>query len=44
MSALFGYQPEFDVAENETLYGAIRYDSALGVHCPRSFGPLIFPT
>jgi len=28
MSALFGYQPEFDVAENETLYGAIRYDSA----------------
>src|SRR5271163_2040733 len=27
MSALFGYQPEFDVGENETLYGAIRYDS-----------------
>ena len=27
MSALFGYQPEFDVGENETLYGAIRYDA-----------------
>jgi chromosome partitioning protein len=26
MSALFGYQPEFDVADNQTLYGAIRYD------------------
>src|SRR5690606_1651608 len=26
MSALFGYQPEFDVANNQTLYGAIRYD------------------
>jgi chromosome partitioning protein len=26
MSALFGYQPEFDVAEGGTLYGAIRYD------------------
>lgn len=28
LSALFGYQPEFDVAENQTLYGAIRYDEA----------------
>jgi chromosome partitioning protein len=27
LSALFGYQPEFDVGENETLYAAIRYDS-----------------
>lgn len=26
MSALFGYQPEFDVQDNQTLYGAIRYD------------------
>ncbi|CUX66524.1 putative replication protein A [Agrobacterium tumefaciens str. Kerr 14] len=26
LSAMFGYQPEFDVAENATLYGAIRYD------------------
>jgi chromosome partitioning protein len=26
MSALFGCQPEFDVGENQTLYGAIRYD------------------
>ena len=28
LSALHGYQPEFDVGENETLYGAIRYDGA----------------
>jgi chromosome partitioning protein len=26
LSALFGHQPELDVASNETLYGAIRYD------------------
>src|SRR5215469_6751467 len=26
LSALMGYQPETDVAENETLYGALRYD------------------
>ena len=26
LSALFGYQPEFDIKANETLYGAIRYD------------------
>jgi chromosome partitioning protein len=26
LSALFGYQPEFDIGENETIYGAIRYD------------------
>ncbi len=26
LSALFGYQPEFDIRPNETLYGAIRYD------------------
>ena len=26
LSALFGHQPEIDVGENETLYGAIRYD------------------
>ena len=26
LSALFGYQPETDVAANETLYGAVRYD------------------
>ena len=26
MSALHGIQPEFDVGDNETLYGAIRYD------------------
>lgn len=26
LSAMFGYQPEFDVDENQTLYAAIRYD------------------
>lgn len=28
LSALFGHQPELDVGENETLYGAIRYDES----------------
>lgn len=28
LSALHGYQPEFDVEENGTLYGAIRYDES----------------
>ena len=28
LSALFGYQPEFDVGANSTLYGALRYDGA----------------
>lgn len=28
LSALHGVQPEFDVGENETLYGAIRYDES----------------
>lgn len=27
LSALFGHQPEIDVGENETLYGAIRYEN-----------------
>ncbi|QXX76650.1 plasmid partitioning protein RepA [Methylovirgula sp. HY1] len=27
LSTLFGHQPEIDVGENETLYGAIRYDA-----------------
>lgn len=26
LSAMFGYQPEFDVDENETIYASIRYD------------------
>jgi chromosome partitioning protein len=26
LSALLGYQPEVDIGENETLYGAVRYD------------------
>lgn len=29
LTALHGIQPEFDVGVNETLYGAIRYDSAV---------------
>jgi chromosome partitioning protein len=28
LSAMFGYQPEFDIGEGETLYGALRYDGA----------------
>lgn len=28
LSALMGYQPETDVGENETLYGALRYDES----------------
>ncbi|MHA6643728.1 plasmid partitioning protein RepA [Mesorhizobium sp. A623] len=28
LSALFGHQPEFDVGEGETIYGAIRYDES----------------
>jgi chromosome partitioning protein len=28
LSSLFGLQPEFDVKENETLFGALRYDEA----------------
>lgn len=28
LSAMFGHQPELDVDQNETLYGAIRYGSA----------------
>lgn len=28
LSALFGHQPELDVGEGETLYGAIRYDDS----------------
>lgn len=26
LSALHGYQPEFDIGDNQTLYGALRYD------------------
>ena len=42
MSALFGYQPEFDVADNQTLYGSIRYDDErrpLSENCPQE-GPI----
>lgn len=28
LSALHGFQPEFDIGENETVYGAIRYDQS----------------
>ncbi|MFC3127714.1 plasmid partitioning protein RepA [Pseudoroseomonas globiformis] len=27
LSAMFGYQPELDIGENQTLYAALRYDS-----------------
>ena len=27
MSTMMGVQPEFDVLDNQTLYGAIRYDA-----------------
>lgn len=39
MTALFGIQPEFDLGENETAYGAIRYDNDR-----RSFGDVIRST
>jgi chromosome partitioning protein len=29
LSALFGFQPEFDVGANETLYAALRYDAEI---------------
>lgn len=28
LSAMFGYQPEFEIGEGETIYGALRYDEA----------------
>jgi chromosome partitioning protein len=28
LSALYGFQPEFDLSDNETVYSAIRYDDA----------------
>jgi chromosome partitioning protein len=39
LSALHGYQPEFDIEENGTLYGAIRYDDER-----RDLGEIIRPT
>jgi chromosome partitioning protein len=39
LSALFGLQPEFDLQENDTLYGAIRYDDQR-----RPLGDIIRPT
>lgn len=39
LSALHGYQPEFDVEENGTLYGAIRYDDSR-----RELADIIRPT
>lgn len=38
LSALFGHQPELDVGEGETIYGAIRYDD------PRSISDIIRAT
>ena len=39
LSAMFGYQPEFEIGEGETIYGAIRYDEAR-----RSIRDVIRPT
>lgn len=39
LSALHGYQPEFDIKENGTLYGAIRYDDER-----RELSEIICPT
>ena len=39
LSAMFGYQPEFDVGRNDTLYGAIRYDEER-----RSLRDIVRPT
>jgi chromosome partitioning protein len=39
LSALHGFQPEFDVGPNETLYGAIRYDDKV-----RPLAEVIRPT
>ena len=39
LSALFGLQPEFDLKDNETIYGAIRYDEQ-----QRPLGDIIRPT
>jgi chromosome partitioning protein len=44
LSALHGYQPEFDVEENGTLYGAIRYDDSrreLSSIIRRTYFPLL---
>ncbi|TIX38225.1 MAG: plasmid partitioning protein RepA, partial [Mesorhizobium sp.] len=38
LSALFGHQPELDVGEGETLYGAIRYEE------PRSISEIVRAT
>ncbi|RWO03889.1 MAG: plasmid partitioning protein RepA [Mesorhizobium sp.] len=38
LSALFGHQPELDVGEGETLFGAIRYDE------PRSLSEIVRAT
>ena len=39
MSAMFGHQPEFDVGDNETVYGALRYDDQR-----RSLREIVRPT
>lgn len=31
LSTMFGFQPELDIDDNQTIYGAIRYDEALRV-------------
>lgn len=39
LSAMFGYQPEFEIGEGETLYGALRYDDQR-----RSMRDIVRPT
>lgn len=39
LTSMFGIQPEFDLAPNDTLYGAIRYDSER-----RSLADIVRPT
>jgi len=39
LSAMFGIQPEFDLGEGDTIYGAIRYD-----HLRRPLADIIRPT
>ena len=45
LSAMFGYQPEFDIGEEETLYGAIRYmtcaDDQCATWCGRPISPAL---
>lgn len=43
LSAMFGYQPELDLSGNDTLYGAIRYDTATRRHLSEIVRGTYFP-